>query len=317
MKLSTFILKLFILLAILLSFYFCASYFIIDRYVDRYYNKFRYPAGSMIIGLSRSNFGISPDVLEREFKDSNIGKPVLNFSFELYRSPYGSVYKKDIENKIKEGTTNGVFIVSVSPGSFLIPADLNDNDNQINKLDDDTMLGKMNFVNADPNFEYMVKCYANPLYKGIVFWPKNDVVVTHNNGWIEFREETDSYEITNDMIDKWSEETLVSYKKILETQKISNSRLKAFEETVLMLKNYGQVYVVRVPVLDEVLTFENEFWPEMNDLIDSISKKAAVPYWDYTKDHKNYAYYDGSHLFSKSAEKFTEQLSKDIKKASY
>ncbi|NER16162.1 hypothetical protein [Spongiivirga citrea] len=312
MKLSKFIFKLTGLLIILLALYFCCSYFIIDRYVDRYYHKFRYPAGSMVVGLSRSNFGISPEVLDQEFGDDEIAKPVLNFSFELYRSPYGSVYKKDIENKIAEGTTNGVFIVSVSPGSFLIP--INSSEDDVDKLDEDTMLGKMDYVNVDPNFEYMVKCYANPLYKGIVFWPKNDVVVTHDNGWIEFREGTSTYEITEKMVDKWSEETLISYKKILVGQKISIARLKAFEDTVLMLKEYGKVYVVRTPVLKDVLDFETEFWPEMNSQIDSIANKVNVPYWDYTKDHSSYTYYDGSHLFSKSAEMFTRQLAMDIKK---
>lgn len=311
MKLSTFIFKLSILVSILLALYFCCSYFIIDRYVDRYYSKFQYSAGSMIIGLSRSNFGISPEVLNQEFNDNEIAKPVLNFSFELYRSPYGAVYKKDIENKITKGTTNGVFIVSVSPGSFLIP--INSTDKDIDRLDEDTILGKMDYVNMSPNYEYMVKCYANPLYKGLVFWPKNDVVVTHNNGWVEFREGTSDYEITDEMINKWSEETLISYKKILDGQKISTARLKAFEEIVLMLKEYGKVYVVRTPVLKDVLDFENEFWPEMNSLIDSISNKANVPYWDYTKYHKSYAYYDGSHLFSESAKKFTRQLATDIK----
>jgi len=312
MKLTAFIFKLMGLLTILLALYFCCSYFIIDRYVDRYYHKFRYPAGSMVVGLSRSNFGISPEVLNQEFGNDEIAKPVLNFSFELYRSPYGSVYKKDIENKIVEGTKNGVFIVSVSPGSFLIP--INSNDSDIDKLDEDTMLGKMDYVNVDPNFEYMVKCYANPLYKGIVFWPKNDMVVTHDNGWVEFREGTPTYEITDEMVNKWSRETLMSYKKILEGQKISMTRLKAFEDTVLMLKEYGKVYVVRTPVLKDVLDFETEYWPEMNSLIDSITNKVNVPYWDYTKEHSNYTYYDGSHLFSESAEKFTRQLAADIRK---
>ncbi|MFP2996132.1 hypothetical protein ABN763_09475 [Spongiivirga sp. MCCC 1A20706] len=284
-----------------------------QTHVDRYYHKFRYPASSMIIGLSRANFGIAPEIIEEEFTGSDtIDKPVLNFSFELYRSSYGPIYKEDIEAKIKEGTKNGLFILSVSPGSFLIPSSASDNN--LEELDEDTILGKMKWLNTDPNFEYMAKCYANPLYKGILF-PDSDIVVkTRKTGWTEFTRGDITYQVTDSMATKWERETLVSYKKILAGQKISKTRLRAFKETIDMLKNYGKVVLVRMPVAKSVRDFENEFWPEMNSLINEISREYSVTFLNYTNDYNRYKYYDGSHFFSESAKTFTHQLANDIKK---
>ncbi len=309
MKLKLFILKICFLASLLIITYFGFVYNITQTYVDRNYAKFTYKSNSLILGASRAHDGISPKIIEQELNDL-VHKPVLNFAFEKSQSSYGAVYLNAIKQKIDTTITNGFFILSVSPGSFLISKSLKDSAHI--ELDKNTLIGKMTHFNSQANYEYIRKCYDGSLYRGLLK-PQKMYVNIHPDGWLEFKSKNISKEKQEVQKKHWMEQTNNGYYQVLKYEKKSKYRLQMLEETINYLKNYGTVIITRMPLDDEFLTLENNFWKDFNQRIKTITKKQKVPYFDYSNTGNNYNLYDGSHLYGESAKKFTKILCDDIK----
>jgi len=120
MEIRKLIVKFLLFSVILTSVYFFALWQVAQGQVDYFYPKFTHQAGSMIIGISRANDGISPAVIEQNFGENEIDYPVLNFAFANQISDYGPVYLNAIQKKLQPETKNGLFILGVNPGSLSI-----------------------------------------------------------------------------------------------------------------------------------------------------------------------------------------------------
>ncbi len=310
MTLVKYIFGLLIFVMMLVGMYFLAMHQLATGYVDKYYPKFTQEAGSLIIGLSRAQYGLVPVVFENTFPEK--AQPVVNFAFELYQSPYGEILLEDLKHKIKAKTNNGIFILEVSPASFLKP--LKVSENMIYDLDSESILGKMEDVTSHPNYEYLRKCYGSALYKGVFRMKPFGNITVHDDGWVAFADHYDFYKVTDKMTQEWKTQTLDTYRKVVALQKKSPSRIQSFIKTIQFLKDHGTVYVVRMPVAKEILDFEKASWNDFSSEMDAIARKCQVPFFDYSKSHTDYKFYDGSHLFDTSAEIFTEQLCSDILK---
>lgn len=309
MKVKTLIFKISFLASLLVLCYFGFVYNITQGYVDRNYYKFNHKAGSLILGISRAHDGISPAIIEQELNNS-IQKPILNFAFEKSQSAYGAVYLNAIKHKIDTTSNNGLFILSVSPGSFLISNRVKDSAHV--NLDKNTILGKMTNFNSQPNYEYVRKCYDGSLYRGLLK-PQKMFVTIHPDGWLEFKSKNISKAVQEANKKRWMQQTNDGYRQVIKYQKKSEYRLQMLEETIEYLNNYGITIIIRTPIDSSFLALENNFWPDFNERINTISKRQDVPYFDFSTTGRLYNSYDGSHLYGDSAKRFTKTLCDSIK----
>jgi hypothetical protein len=311
MEVKRFIGKIMLLAALLAGTYFLAQWKLSRKYVDPYYAKLTYPAGSMILGVSRAHDGIAPFIIEKELATQTIATPVLNFAFELSQSPYGPVYLNAIKQKVIPEGKNGLFILSVSPGSLTIPLHLPDSVEFV--LDQPSMLAQVKRMNSQPNFEYIRKYYGESLYKGFIRYAPYNIRREHKDGWTEVFLKTKNLDIHQYQIDEWTQQTLDAYRNL--KYKPSQVRLSSLNEIIKFLKPFGHVFIVRMPIDAEVLELENKFWPRFDEQIENIAQTHSIPFLNYSPQAGHYKTYDGSHMVSASAQEFTATLCHDI--ASY
>ncbi|PIA77529.1 hypothetical protein BFR04_08805 [Gaetbulibacter sp. 4G1] len=308
------ILKKFILKLALLVIAFIGLYcFFIDKlskgYVDEYYNKFTQEAGGLIIGLSRANEGISPYILEEELKDNlKNTKPIINFA--INEAHFGKIYHESINKKMLK-TNNGLFIISISPGNFTAPYGLDEN--QIYEFDKKLKMGKINNFTSSPNYDYIINNYGLPLYNTLHELDKWNHRTSHNNGWNEVILKSPNNTITDKDIAYWKSLNIKFYNDKAKHEKVAAYRHKWFIKTIKELIGKGNVFLVRMPSDMDILKLENNYWDEFDSEMDSISNFYGVPYFNYSNKSSEYKTYDGSHLESESAKKFTKQLCLDIK----
>lgn len=310
MEVKRFIGKIILLGSLLVVVYFLAQWKLSRKYVDPYYAKLTYPAGSLILGVSRAHDGIVPFIIESELADKTIATPVLNFAFELSQSPYGPVYLNAIKQKVIPEVKNGLFILSVSPGSLTIPLHLPDSAEFV--TDQVSMLAQVKRMNSQPNFEYIRKFYGESLYKGFIRYAPYNIRKEHNDGWTEVFLKTKNLDIHQYQIDGWTQQTLEAYRNL--SYKPSQVRLSSLNETIGFLKQYGQVFMVRMPIDAAVLELENKFWPQFDEEMEKIAREHKIPLLNYSAQAGHYKTYDGSHMVSESARAFTLTLCDDIAK---
>jgi len=292
--------------------YLMFMYFLSNKFVDETYPKLTQEAGGLILGLSRANYGISPEILEEELEPFNFKTPLINFAIDHELSPYGDVYLNSIKQKIKSNSTaHGLFILSVTPGSFTVLKNLADD--AILEFDGEKVLGKLYNFTQSPNYDYIRNCYPLSLYNAIYPTNKWQHLEVHSNGWNEMKLKTATETVSTDDLKFWKEQSFLYYEKSLKSERKSMKRIRSFVETIAFLKEKGQVFIVRLPMDDDILLLENKTWTNFNHVMDSIAKKEQVGYFDYTQKDLDFTTFDGSHLESFSAQNFTKLLSHDIK----
>ena len=74
------------------------------------------------------------------------------------------------------------------------------------------------------------------------------------------------------------------------------------------------MYLVRFPVNEKIVAFENERFPTYNDLVNEISKEQQIQYLDFSNVSNDYNYSDGNHLVNASSRQFSEDIAKKILK---
>ncbi len=288
-----------------------AYFFFVDKlsegYVDDYYNKFTQEAGSLVLGLSRGEQGIVPDIVEETFH-GQIQTPVINFATN--QSSYGEAYLRAVKRKLGINHKKGLFILSVTPGNFTAPQGMSDE--EIIALDENTPMGKMDDFISSPNYEYIIDCYAYSLYNVFNPYKSQGPLLSHKNGWNEIRIDENPGPVVENDIANWKALTKKYYKRKLKEESISQYRIQSFIKTLNFLKEYGNVVMVRMPADVELIHLENDNWKDFDTKFDSIAKKHDVPYLNYSRLKDSLKTYDGSHLVSKSAKRFTRILSDDI-----
>ncbi|MCF7568639.1 hypothetical protein L3X37_09705 [Sabulilitoribacter arenilitoris] len=280
-------------------------------YVDQYYNKLTQESGSLVIGLSRADQDIVPQVLEKQLNDLEFDMPITNFAMNLNHSAYGELYLKGIKEKLKPNLKQSLFILSVSPGAFTAPLKMKDED--IFEMDKKGIIGKTKDLKHKPNYDYIINNFEHPLYYSIISLNSWSHHYAHDNGWNEVKLINNSDKLKKEDMLLWKTQTIDYYNKKKELQEVSKYRINGFIETVKYLKTKGEVFLVRLPADADIIDFENSHWQSFNKEMDSISQNQNVAFFNYTMQNTNYQTYDGSHMVSESAKAFTKQLSSDIK----
>lgn len=278
-----------------------------DGTSDAYYQRFKSPAqSSLILGTSRAAQAIQPAILHEVLIRKNISNKFFNYAFTNENSPYGPAYFRSIQKKLDPKTENGIFIIEVSPWSLCERAE-NINDSVLFR-ETDLFLDKLNYVNINPNIFYLLKFYQNQYFQIILNKIEKPIVVLHDDGWLEVNIPFDDKlfaKALNGKVKKFEAENLGFYH-------FNNIRFNYLIKTITYLQNHGKVFLVRLPVHQEILNIENKSVPDFNSKIIDLSKTLNVSYLDLTTTSEDYKYTDGNHIHKSSSAKVTEKIAEWI-----
>lgn len=273
-----------------------------DGNTDDNYRHFVGPKPSnMIMGDSRGVQAIVPDILDAKFK----GRNFINFAFNITDSPYGKVYFEAIKKKIAPNTKNGIFILTVDPWSLSADKGLPEKE----LPDTRSPLANMHFYDANPNYEYLIRNYPRSwfnIYKDREEVAKSNTYL-HKNGWMEVTVNVHPDTVAARVVKK-VEEAVISSKQ----QEVSAYRIQALEDIIDFLKDKGSVYIVRIPPSIKVLEIEKKYSPGFSKLMENVSRKHSVRFFDFSPNAKDYIYTDGNHMYKESGRVFTAQIADSI-----
>ncbi len=286
---------------IFVSLFFVATFLIAlnaDGYSDPFYLKFTTPKkSSLILGNSKAAQGIKPQIFNEQLNQN-----IYNYSFAINSSPFGPKYLKSIKKKLDKKETSGLFIISVDPWSIASTCD-NPNDT-ISFRENDTYVDKIKYVDKKPNFQYFFNYMYGHLYK-IIHKPKTAFL--HNDGWLEVSLSLDSLQIA-----RRTQSTLKNYENHVLNYQYSDLRWKYLLQTINLLSNYGELYIVRLPVSSKLMSMENKLMPNLNNKINSLNRIISG-YINLTNKNHLFNYTDGVHLDKLSAEIATVMILDSIK----
>lgn len=262
---------------------------------DEFYGKLTgEPPPSLIIGTSRAAQGLVPSV----FNDSTLSfaRPDFNFAFTMQHSRYGPAYLRAIQRKLAPGTTDGLFLLEVSPVALSVTApqaaDAEFPESQ-------TFVGKMHSFNATPNLEYAL--YASPpgtkLMEAIMGQLRGQYSsYLHPDGWLEI-----SLSPRTLADQKRFKFKRLSYENLLMKSRPSSRRWEAFEQTVSFLRERGRVAIVRLPLGLPIYELEQQYQPDFDARMTESAKRLAVPYLNLAVLSGKFETNDGNHLTRQAA----------------
>ncbi len=272
-----------------------------DGKTDPFYDRFTTnKQSSLILGTSRAAQGILPDILNSELNRNDI----YNYSFTISHSPFGSIYLKSIKAKLDIGETDGIFIITVDPWS--ISSKTVDPNDFLNFREVDLSLGQVSFVNYHPNFEYLITTYGSQ-YLDILIGGSDNMIL-HKNGWLEVTVEMDSMNVAERLknkVDNYENKNLPIYN-------FSTYRYNYLGKTISYLKNYGKVYLVRLPLSPEIFEIEKKLISDFDLKMKNLSAEYKTPYFNLTNRNHNFQYTDGNHLYKESGEEVSLLISRLI-----
>lgn len=269
--------------------------FLADGYTDPFYIRFTTPKQkNFIIGTSRAAQGLQPEIFNNILKTD-----MYNYAFTIEHSPFGKVYYESIIKKHNKDK-NGIFIIAIDPWSI---SSFCKNPNDLTQFrENELCLDNTKNVCLYPNFEYLYKNLKGK-YKDMLMPPSKNMFL-HNNGWLEIKDiPMDSISVNKRILSK-----IKTYRtEHLPYTKFSQVRLNYLLQTIKYFKNYGKVYLVRLPIHNSMMEIEEELMPDF----DSVIKDAIVlsdDYLDLTVYNKVYNYTDGNHLHKTSGKMVSELI---------
>ncbi|RMF02070.1 MAG: hypothetical protein D6772_03980 [Bacteroidetes bacterium] len=269
---------------------------------DPLYYKATYHSPYLVIGASRAQKGIAPQVLEEEL---SLNAKALNFAFNGITSPYGKPYFELIKRKLGKIDTKGLFILSVNPLTVM------DYELGRGRREEDFRFYDLYLLNSKPNPEYILRnignqrCLMALLLSAGQKARKYDVL--HDNGWVERNPPPHR-----------RPQTLAELSPGQLKPLPSPNRERWLRRTVQYLQQYGQVVLVRMPTKDLVRQEEARVLPHFQTFLQQLARDAQIPYFDYASLADSLTYLDNfHHLDGPGARAFTKRLAQDIKAAGY
>lgn len=287
--------------SLLLSICFAVILASADGYTDPFYIRFTTQKKSnLILGTSRAAQALQPNILKKE-----LNKDFFNYAFTLLHSPFGETYLKSIKKKLDTTEKNAIFIVSVDPWS--ISSNTKNPDDPSLFREKKLILGTTSNVNIKPNFEYLLENFKGKYYT--LLKPKNKNLFLHNDGWLEVSLQLDSIakaKALKSKIKNYTEKNLPSFH-------FSKTRLSELEKTVSFLKNFGKVFLVRLPVHEQMFQIDQALINDFNEKIKPIIF-LSDGYLDLTPLNSTFDYLDGNHLEKNSGAEVSLKVAKWIDK---
>lgn len=276
-----------------------------DGTADPFYQRFTTPKqAALILGNSKAAQGIVPSVLDQNLQ-SEFGTKIYNYSFTVYNSPYGPVYLESLTKKLEDQSKGGYFIITVDPWS--ISSDIHDPDNSEKFEENDRVLADIKNVNSWPNLNYFLHWFENSFYEILLMRIKNNLSKLHDDGWFETTgnmEESAVRERRAFMVD--------FYNDYLTKYSFSKKRFEYLQKSIAFLQTRGPVFLVRMPLHQDILEIEDSLDPDFESRMDFLSRKYGVSYLDFNDLENRWEFKDGLHLTVESAKDFSEVLSNKI-----
>ena len=271
---------------------------------DPYYLRFTsHRQGSLILGSSRAAQGLLPEI----FNDNLISNPpIYNYSFSFPLSPFGDAYLKATKAKLDTNTTNGIFVISVSPWS-LARKKMNSSDDPQFFRENSTALNRLQFYNTNPNLGYLWKYYPKSWWT-IISGNTEEYIELHDDGWLEVTFTMDSTSWKRNI-----EKRIQYYKEKNQGKyEISTNRVLALKKTIKLLQNHGKVFLVRLPVSSQMYNIEFADFEDFDKLIATIATSNQVPYLNFINDSKDEITTDGNHLIKQYAIEYSNKITDSI-----
>lgn len=272
-----------------------------NGYTDPFYIRFTTPKqDNLILGTSRAAQGLQPNVFKEILK-----KDIYNYAFTVGHSPYGPTYLNSIKKKLSKTGKNNIFIVTVDPWS-ISSRSINPNDS-LNFREVKLCLGNTSIVNMKPNYLYILRNLNGDFDK--ILNNKKSGMFLHQNGWLEVSINMDSTSVNqrlNQKIEYYTEQNLPKYN-------FSSLRFEYLKKTITFLNQYGQVFIVRLPMHEKMFEIEEVLMPDFDEKIQSIIP-LTTDYLDMTTQNSNYEFTDGNHLYKTSGKLVSKEIAKWIKK---
>ncbi|WP_108244225.1 hypothetical protein [Muricauda brasiliensis] len=274
-------------------------------YVDYFYVKFTTPkAKSMIIGDSRSMQGIQPSVVNEALSSKDYSLPVFNYSFTIAQASMGPLYNESILKKLDTSSSNGLFIISVTPWMF--GSDKNNDNAKGEFREENSPPHNMHYVDVNPNYEYLLKNLQYFHFRTIF----RQSAEMHKDGWLEEKNLPQSEAIFK----AWKEGQSKIFDNMMEEYVVSDIRLESFHKLVVRLQEHGEVILVRMPIDSDFIEKEHLFYPSFDSDMERAAQKFNIPYFNFDKQFfaTKFKTYDGHHLDKIGGQNFTKTLCDSI-----
>ncbi|WP_353777922.1 hypothetical protein [Winogradskyella sp. 3972H.M.0a.05] len=291
-----------ILFSLMLALGFLALMTQADGSSDEFYLKLTSPKqSSLIVGSSRAAQSIQPQYINDKVEDS-----LYNFAFSILHSPFGKAYHDLISRKLNTQTTDGIFIIEVNP--WTLSSQTEEREDSLNFREVGSFVDKTHFVSIKPNPEYLIESYQE---KNLNFITKKyrrgeyQTFYVEDDGWLEVVIESDMFSTA-----ERTKRKINSYRKKLDAQYkgFSKTRFDYLIKTIKMLQERGEVYLLRIPVNDDMYALELELMEDFDNKMERLSETYDVPYFNFMNKRSHYQYTDGHHLTIDSGKQFSEEL---------
>ena len=263
-----------------------------DGESDPFYLRFTTPKqGNLILGTSKAAQALQPSIFRKILK-----KDFYNYSFTINMSPYGPIYLRSIKQKLDEQMKNGIFILTVDPWS--ISSTSKDPNDSSNFRENELALGNTPYVNMKPNYFYLIQNYERKYHH--IFLPNVSDMFLHDDGWLEVTVPQDTA--------VGRRKKMIGYRNgILPNYQFSDLRVQYLKKMILYLKDFGEVYLVRLPIHSDMMKIEQMLMPDFDIQLEG-AVDLATGYLDLTKRNNEFHYTDGVHLHSTSGFVVSEKI---------
>ncbi|SFO48098.1 hypothetical protein SAMN04488519_10768 [Algoriphagus ornithinivorans] len=272
---------------------------------DPFYQRFVTPKQeALILGNSKAAQGIIPSIINDRLADIYPAN-LYNYSFTVYNSPFGPAYLESIKMKLADYDGKRCFIITVDPWS--ISSDINDPNNPEKFEENKLFLSGIKNVSSKPNLEYFFLWFDNPFYEIILMRMINQVSKLHSDGWYETSGNMNENAVKSRrlfMIDLYTD--------FLKKYSYSAERFKYLQKTIDFLQTRGKVFLVRMPLHQNLLTIEQNLDPDFGLRMGFLSQKFGVQYFDFNNSEMNWEFKDGLHMTVESAKNLSKILSNKI-----
>jgi hypothetical protein len=277
--------------------------------VDAFYYRFTTPkAHSLILGASRAGQGIRPEVINKMLLTPE--NKIINHAFAIGVSSYGPNYLKEITKKLDTSYSNGLFIISVTPGTLSIDLEDNKDDSTLFfEVQGKLFVGNLKSSSTNPNFDYLINHWVNRfepfarIFKYMINY--KGISVLHEDGWLEVTTNMDSAS-NNERIRRSTEEN--RDKKL----KLSKTRISYLEKIIRYVDKYGDVVLIRMPVSRQMAEIEKLHYPGFDNILQDIADRNKLPYFNFISLSGQFLTVDTHHLYKKEGERFTHLLCDSI-----
>nr|GFB90075.1 hypothetical protein [Tanacetum cinerariifolium] len=172
-----------------------------------------------------------------------------------------------------------------------------------------SMVSQLRNVSQSPNLDYLAHYLHKPFYQLLLDTnPKRVVERLHPDGWLEIALPPPTADPA--LLRRRTAEKLATYRPIAANSRLAAVRLLSFWQTIALLKQHGQVVLVRLPTGPAMAALEDDYQPSFDQLMSQTAARQHITYLSYL--NAPYATNDGNHLTRTAAEQFSQRLAADI-----